>query len=181
MNDDARDDVDFEPAEELGSVAAAQAKLKKLKEELERVKTERQEYLDGWQRCKADSVNARKEALQAAERASSSGREQLLENIIPVVDSFDMAMGGETWSKVDATWRKGVESILNQLLGALQESGAAHFGVAGEPFDPQKHHALTELEGDGKPNTVARVIRRGWRVGERIIRPAEVALFIDKE
>ena len=62
MTDDVHStDVDFESEEELGGIASAQAKLKKLKDELAKVKAERQEYLDGWQRCKADNVNAKKD------------------------------------------------------------------------------------------------------------------------
>ena len=56
------EEVNFEPEEELGDIGAAQAKIRKLKDELEKVKKERQEYLDGWQRAKADAVNSKRES-----------------------------------------------------------------------------------------------------------------------
>ncbi|MBV9159236.1 MAG: hypothetical protein JO019_01405, partial [Candidatus Kaiserbacteria bacterium] len=72
--DSAREDIDFEPEDEMGATGAAKAKLQKLKDELEQVKKERQEYLDGWQRCKADSVNLRRDLEQNAKRTAGSLR-----------------------------------------------------------------------------------------------------------
>ena len=171
------EDVDFEPEEELGDLGAAKQKLAKLKEELERVKKERQEYLDGWQRCKADSVNARKDALQSVESAKVRAKEGVIESLLPVLDSFDMAMQGEAWQNVDTQWRVGVESIHGQFISALESAGVTTFGKVGEPYDVFTHHAIQEIEGGGASGTIARVIRSGWRAGERTIRPAEVIIF----
>lgn len=177
VGEELADDVDFEPEDELGGIAAAKAKLKKMRDELALAKKERQEYLDGWQRCKADSINARRDALQATERTALSEREKLVEALLPALDSFDMAMKGDSWQAVDASWRSGMEGIHAQLLACLQNAGVTYFGAAGDTFDVMQHEALQEIEGDGKSGTVARVIRRGWRLGERILRPAQVVLF----
>src|SRR3989344_4767771 len=119
--EDENGDVNFEPEEELGDLGAAQAKLKKLKEELAKVKQERQEYLDGWQRCKADSINARKELLAGAERQGTRAKENLIEKIIPALDGFDLAMGSPAWKSVDMGWRSGIEQIRNQFLDVLAQ------------------------------------------------------------
>ncbi len=119
MKDPAEDEMDFVPDEELGDVASAGAKLKKLKDELIQVKGERQEYLDGWQRCKADSVNSRKETLAHAERLGERAKEGLVEDIIPALDGFDMAAGSPAWESLDAGWRSGIEQIRSQLLDVL--------------------------------------------------------------
>src|SRR3954469_6131319 len=89
-------EVSFEPEEEMGDIGAAKAKLRKLKDELEKVKQERQEFLDGWQRCKADAVNSKQESARAAARSAEMLREALVHDIIPVLDSFDMATGSES-------------------------------------------------------------------------------------
>src|SRR3989344_5220320 len=107
------DDINFEPDEELGDVGAAQAKLKKLKDELADVKAQRQEYLDGWQRCKADSVNARKEMVASAQRQGERAKEDLIADIIPALDGFDIAAGSPAWEKMDAGWRSGIGQIQN--------------------------------------------------------------------
>jgi molecular chaperone GrpE len=168
-------DVDFEPEEELGDVASARAKLKKVKDELEKVKKERQEYLDGWQRCKADAVNSRREALASGERAGHRAKEGLIKDILPALDSFDMAAGSPAWENVDTEWRKGMEQVQNQLLDVLSRHGVTRFGKVGERFDHALHEVVQELDDvAGEPGTIVRIARYGYRSGENVIRPAHV-------
>lgn len=171
------DDIDFEPEDELGSVGALKAKLQKLKDELAEVKKERAEYLEGWQRAKADMVNAKKDATEALQKARAHGRDAFVEELIPALDSFDMAMQGDAWQNVEATWRNGVEGIRSQLLRVLEAHGVEIFGKEGEVFDPSLHEAIQEIEGGGEAHTIARVLRSGYRTKERIIRPAHVAMY----
>lgn len=169
------DDVDFEPEEGLGDTAAAQTKLKKLREELAVAKKERQEYLDGWQRCKADSVNARKDALSSVERATERAKETFLHEAILVLDSFDMATGNEAWEAVDPGWKNGIEHIRNQLVDMLERNGIKRFGKVGEQFDPQRHEAVQETdEMPGEPHSIVKILRYGYMMSERVIRPAQV-------
>lgn len=173
MNDDQ--EVDFEPEDELGGEGAAKAKLKKLREELEKAKEERQQYLDGWQRCKADSVNARKEALEQGERAGKRALLSLVEEIIPALDSFDMAAGSEAWAEVSEGWRGGMEQVRNQLLDALARNGIERYGKVGERFDHALYDAIEERDDvAGEPGTIARILRYGYRMSGRILRPAQV-------
>lgn len=167
-------EIDFEPEDEFGDIAAAKAKLKKLRDELVAAKKERDEYLDGWQRCKADTVNAKKEAQEALARARAFGKESFVEELIPSLDSFDMAMQAEAWGTVDPVWRSGVESIHAQLISVLESHGISAFGKVGEVFDTTIHEAVQETEGDS--GHVVRVIRRGYRAGNRILRPAQVVV-----
>ena len=174
---DSDEEVNFEPEEELGDVAAAQAKLKKLKDELATVKAERQEYLDGWQRCKADSVNSRKETLASAERVGGRAKEALIEDIIPALDGFDMAAGSPAWQTMDAGWRSGIEQIRNQLLEVLSRHGVERFGTVGETLDHALHEAVEEREDvAGESGTVAKILRFGYRMNGKILRPAHVVV-----
>ena len=175
MNSDAPD-IDFEPEDEMGSIGAVKAKMQKLRVELQEAKAKRDEYLDGWQRCKADMVNSRKESLEMAARAQTVGKEYLVEELIPALDGFDMAMQGEAWNAVDKAWRSGIESIKSQLESALTAAGFEIFGAVGEQFDPATHEPLQEEEG-GESHTVAKVFRRGYRSKNRIIRAAQVSVF----
>src|SRR3990167_10144947 len=118
MNEERADDIDFEPEEELGDIAAAKARNKKMKDELEKVKKERQEYLDGWQRCKADSINTKKDIEARAGRTAELLREALVHDIIPALDSFDMAAESEAWASVSDGWRSGMEQVRDQLIDA---------------------------------------------------------------
>lgn len=173
--DEGREDVDFEPEDELGSVGAVKAKMEKLRDELEKAKSERQEYLDGWQRCKADSVNAKKDIERQAARTAELLREALVHDIIPALDSFDMASGSEAWSEVADGFRSGMEAVQNQLLEALKRHGIERYGKVGERFDHALHEALEERDDvAGKSGEIARIIRHGYKAGDRVLRAAQV-------
>lgn len=173
--DEIRDDVDFEPEEELGDMGAAQAKLKKLRTELKEAQKKAAENLDGWQRCKADSINARKDALREAERATEREKESFVYDLLPVLDSFDMAFSGGAFEAMSPEWQQGMRHIQNQLLGVLETHQIARYGKIGEPFDPNLHEAMQESDAfPGDPHTIVRILRHGYKAGERILRPAQV-------
>jgi len=168
-------DVDYETDEELGDVAGAQAKMKKLREQLKDAQQKRDEFLDGWQRCKADSINARKELLADADKRAERQKIALIEDLIPVMDSFDMAAGSESWAEVSDGFRTGMEQVRNQLLVVLAGNGVERFGKVGEQFDPRTEEAAQEVDDvAGEPHSVVKILRYGYRMGDRIIRPAQV-------
>lgn len=169
-------DIDFEPEEELGSIASLKMKIARLRDELELAKKDRAEYLDGWQRCKAESVNSRREADENRLKALQIGREAFVLDLLPALDSFDMAMQGEAWLKVDASWRFGVESIRLQVEKVLKDNDIEPFGVPGDIFDPSLHEPIKESSG-GVSHTIEQVFRRGYRTKTRILRPAQVSVF----
>lgn len=171
------EDLDFEPEDELGTVGAVKAKMQKLRDELKEAKAKRDEYLDGWQRAKADMVNSKKEALEAMSRATGRGKEILVEELIPALDGFDMAMQGEAWNSVDKAWRSGIESIKAQIEGVLKAHGVEIYGKPGESFDHNLHEAIQE-EAGGESHVIARVLRRGYRMEGKILRPAQVSIYI---
>jgi len=175
MNDRSDDEINFEPEDEMGDIGAAQTKIKKLRDQLKEAQEKRDEYLDGWQRCKADSINARKEAAERHDRAHGRGKESVLEDIIPVLDSFDMAASGEAWLAVDENWRNGVDLIRNQLLDVLSRHGIERFGRIGDHFDHLFHEAVQEVDDmPGESGEIVHVVRFGYKIGDRVIRPAQV-------
>src|SRR3989344_2172351 len=175
MTEDTSDEIDFEADEELGDVAGAQAKIKKLREQLKEAQQNGAEYLDGWQRCKADSINGRKEALADAARRAAREKLALIEDIIPVLDSFDMAAGSESWAEVSDGFRTGMEQVRNQLLDVLSHHGVDRFGKIGEQFDPRLHEAVQEVEDvAGAQHSIIKILRYGYRSENGILRPAQV-------
>jgi len=172
---------DFEmDAEEQGTATLAD-KIKKLRAELEKCKEEKQEYLVGWQRCKADSINARKDAVLMAERAGNRLRDALVEDVIPALDSFDVAITSDAWAKMDPNWRTGMENVRAQLITALSNQGVSAYAEIGDAFDPTLHEAVQEIAEGGEEGTVANVLRRGYKSAKGIIRPAQVAVVAHKE
>jgi len=170
-------DIDFEAADEMGDIPAAQAKIKKMREQLKETQSKRDEYLDGWQRCKADSINARKELLADADKRAERQKMDLIEDLIPVLDSFDMAAGSEAWAEVSDGFRTGMEQVRNQLLEVLSSNGVQRYGKVGEQFDPRTEEAVQEMDdAAGESHSVVKILRYGYKMGDRIIRPAQVVI-----
>lgn len=171
------DDLQFESEEEAESPALA---MKKLREKLKVCEKEKKEYLDGWQRMRADFANARKEEDTRRGEMIKFASEGLVDDLIPVLDSFAMAFGNkEAWEKVDANWRKGVEYIYAQMLSVLESRGLTEIGKVGEKVDPRTHVAIEEVSPatEKEENTVSEVVQKGYRLHSKVIRPAKVKAF----
>ncbi|MBI2612693.1 nucleotide exchange factor GrpE [Candidatus Kaiserbacteria bacterium] len=169
----------FESGDAMDEADAWRTKLKKLRDELEKTKKERQEYLDGWQRCKADSVNLKKDAEARATRVAELLREELIHDIIPALDSFDIAAESEAWASVSDGWRSGMEHVRNQLIEALKRHGIERIGRVGDTLDHSLHEVVEERDDvAGEPNTVVRILRYGYKTKDRVLRPAQV--FVKK-
>lgn len=176
MTDSSHHDIDEEivPEEELED---PKSQLKSLREKLKAAEVEKKEYLDGWQRARADFMNARKSELEDRERAVRDAKESVLRDMATALDTFYLAMHNkEQWNKVEASWRVGVESIYAQCLKALSRHGMEAFGAPGEQFDPRLHVSVgvEPTEAKDEDDQVREVLRRGYKIGERVIRPAEV-------
>ena len=180
MNDDVQDDqndIELEMNDGDNVELGARDKIRKLREEIAKAKEESKANLDGWQRTQADLANFRRESAQNVDRAATRAKERIIEDIIPALDSFDMAMAGDAWNAVDANWRAGMEMVRNQLLSVLESNGVSRYGAVGEAFDHNLHEALQETtETDQPSQTIVRVVRAGYRFPERIIRPAQVVV-----
>lgn len=154
-------------------------KIKDLREKLKKALAEKQEYLLGWQRSKADFVNARKREEESRKELLKYANEGLILELIPALDSFTMAFANkEAWEKVDKNWRSGVEYIYSQLKGALEANGLKELSPLNEVFDPMKHNAIesitvTEKNQDHK---VIEVVQKGYELAGKIIRPANVKI-----
>lgn len=182
-SDDQNDDVVFEASTEEGEALSGGEKIKKLQEKIKGLEKEKQEYLDGWQRARADYANLQKAHDEDKKRLKELFAGNIIADFIPTIDSFQMAMANkDAWEKVDATWRTGVEYIYNQLIAALETHGLTMFGAVGDIFDPAKHEAVSEEETDdaAKDHTVAKVVQKGFMLGDVIPRPARVVVWVKK-
>jgi len=151
----------------------ADVKVQKVKKELEAVKKEKQEYLDGWQRAKADYVNALKRFEEEKVRIREQGVMKAVKALLPAYDALERAKeaGGEM--------PEGFAGIAKQLEGAFTGLGLTSFGSVGEPFDPAKHEALgTDPTDDAKKDdAVSAVLEQGYEIHGAVIRPARVRVF----
>ena len=151
--------------------------VKKLRERLKESQEKAQEYLTGWQKERADLVNARKRDQTEKEEFLKHAGERVIMDIIPSLDSFDMAMGNkESWEKLPSEWTKGIEYIYSQLLTALENHGIKRIYPLHQTFDPTEHEAIemvpTEKQEDD--NKVLSVIQPGYTLHGKPIRSAKV-------
>ncbi len=154
--------------------------LKKFRADLKQAKKEKEEYLTGWQKERADFVNYLRQEDDRKANFSEAMRERILSRFLTVLDSFNMAFANkEVWDKVDENWRKGVEYIYAQTNAIFEEYGVKEVGAVGESFDPSVHQSMEMVSTDKKEqdHTVASVIQKGYKLGERILRPARVNVF----
>ncbi len=102
-------------------------------------------------------------------------------DLLPALDSYDMAFSNkEAWEKVDKNWRTGVEYIHQQILKALAEYGVSPIETKiGDLFDPNFHQPIDSVptEDKEKENTISALIQMGYKIGERVIRPARVNVW----
>jgi molecular chaperone GrpE len=148
-------------------------KVKKLRSELAEAQAAKREALEQLQRERADLLNTKKRLEDQARLDRERAVARHVEELLPLCDSFDMAMNDPAWKNADPTWRKGVEGIYAQLMGLLAGYGVTVLAPLGETFNPHEHEALMDNGGDQKITTV---IQKGYKRGETVIRPARVAV-----
>lgn len=153
--------------------------IKKLREKLKKSTEEKQQYLDGWQRTRADFVNFKKNQETEKKELVRFANEALLLDMISVLDNFDMAFANkEAWEKVGKEWRMGIEYIYSQYLKTLERYQLVQFDPIREQFDPVKHEPteLVPTDKEEEDNKVIAVLQKGYMLFGKIIRPAKVKL-----
>ena len=174
------EDLTFVDSTEDGEALPTKDVAKKLREEIKTLRKEKEEYLTGWQRAKADYVNLQKELDLARVNVSILTKEKMVEKLLPALDSFEMALGNkEHFDKLDKDWQDGITSIYQQLLSALEKSGIEKIYEIEVPFAPSIHQSISVVltDDEEKDHTVEKVLQIGYRIGERVIRPAKVTIF----
>jgi|HubBroStandDraft_2_1064218.scaffolds.fasta_scaffold288180_2 molecular chaperone GrpE len=172
----SRETAEFDSAApEAATVPAAgppEAEAGVTRAEYEQLKTERDQLKDRVARLQAEFENARKrtEREKADFREYATGN--VVEQFLPVLDNFELALKAK--GSADQL-RSGVELIVKQMEEALRQLGVASIPAVGEEFDPRYHEALGSVERDDLPDHfVADEIRRGYKLRDRLLRPAMV-------
>jgi molecular chaperone GrpE len=142
-------------------------------DELAEARRQAAEYLEHLQRLKAEFDNYRKRVLKEQTRSVELATEPVMAKLLEVLDEFELAlMAAEARPDFDKFLR-GVELVYAKLTDILRSEGLERIDADGKPFDPERHEALLQGEGDGEPY-VADVLRPGYTLRGRVIRPAGV-------
>jgi molecular chaperone GrpE len=145
-----------------------------LKEQIEEVTAQRDEYLAGWARAKADFINYKKDEANRAVEIARYGSEDLIKDLISVMDNFDLAL--RTLEKAGPV-EKGIYLIRTQIEDILKKRGLVKVEIKeGDVFDPASAEALAEVASEKPAGAVVEVIEQGYRLHEKVLRPARVII-----
>jgi molecular chaperone GrpE len=170
----AAPDVQAEGGAEAGAGQGPEAPSAGAATDLEAARNQAAEYLDHLQRLKAEFDNYRKRVIKEQTRAMEMAAEPFVRKLLEVLDEFDLALMAAERSPDFEKFLHGVELVYAKLLDILRSEGLERIEAQGKSFDPERHEALMQTgEVDGEP-FVADVLRQGYAMKGRVIRPAGV-------
>ena len=147
--------------------------------ELEKIKKERDEYLAGWQRAKADFINYKKDEFKRLEEIARYGNEELIKDLIVILDNFDL---GLTALEKAGPIEQEIYMIRQQIEDILAKRGLEKIILKpGDRFDPTISEAIHEVDSEKPAGTVIDVIEAGYRMYDKILRPARVTISKGKQ
>lgn len=176
----AADDGDVIPVEvvspEGGDAASPAAELEQKVAALEKAEKEKKENWDRYLRAAADLENLRKRQKRELEDAKFEMKNKVLKEMLPVVDNLERAIEHATAQAGTNPIVEGVQLVLRQFTTAFERLDVAAIDAMGQPFDPNLHEAISQQESDAPPGTVVQVLQRGYRAGDRLLRPSLVVV-----
>jgi molecular chaperone GrpE len=152
-------------------------KLELVKAALEASEAKAAEYLDGWQRAKAEFTNYRKRQERERELARFETVGRVAKRYLPIVDDMERALKERPMDGNEAAWSEGMELIYRKLMNILEAEGVTLIEAEGETFDPNLHEAVAQTESnEHESGQVIEVLQTGYKMGDRVLRPAIVRI-----
>lgn len=146
-----------------------------LQQELAAAQAKAAENLEGWQRAQADFANYKKRIARDQELLEGEVRGRLIKRYLEVLDDLELALKNKPAEGPGADWAQGVELIYRKLLSYLEAEGLTRVDPLGQPFDANLHEAVTQEDSaEHDSGMVTEVLRPGYLLGERVVRPAAV-------
>lgn len=170
------DAIDISPTALLGQI-------EKLQGDLDTVRKESEEYVGALQRERAEFQNFRRRTAEERMRDLGLAGEDLIRKVLNVADDFDRAIETRPASIAHDPWFDGIAAIDRKLRQLLESEGVTTIdATAGRPFDPREHEAIANVPATGRAEgEIVEEVRRGYRLRDRVIRPALVAVAADTE
>ena len=167
--------VEVEPPD---APLAAEPPTAALEAKVATLEKEKKDNWDKYLRAVADLENTRKRTKREIDDAKFEAKNKVLKEMLPVVDNLERAIehagGGPGGDKNPIV--EGVQLVLRQFSTAFERLEVAPVDAMGQPFDPNLHEAISQQESDQPPGTVVQVLQRGYRAGDRLLRPALVVV-----
>ena len=157
-----------------GSPAAPEAseEPERLRAQLQEEREKAQSYMQSWQRAAADYQNFKRRVEEERGETARLANAALIINMLPLLDDLDRALKNIDAHLAGLTWVDGIRLIHRKFQALLEMAGVEEIAADGKTFDPSVHEAISEAPGEA--NKVVSVVQKGYRLGERVIRPAMV-------
>lgn len=154
------------------------ADIEQLRGELQATNARAEEYLAGLQRERAEFSNFRRRTAEERQAMLGLAGEDLIRKVLAIADDFDLAIDNRPDELAESSWVEGVAAIDRKLRALLESEGVTPVeAAAGTPFDPREHEAIVNVPGTGRAEgEIVDVVRRGYKLRDRILRPALVAV-----
>jgi len=171
--------VKEEKVEEVDSKDKKNKKIAKLEEELAKAKADVDHWKNEYYRAYADMKNLRDSLQKDHQNAMKYRAEGFIEGLLPVLDSFHMALGNEPTDQALKNYLVGFQFIYKNFVSALENEGVAEISPSiGDKFDASTMSAVDAIEDkDKKPNTIAKIYSKGYKLHDRLVRPANVQVY----
>jgi molecular chaperone GrpE len=148
-------------------------------DEVVALRAERDDYLDRLQRLKAEFDNYRKRAVRDQESFAARANEALVKELLPILDDLERALDAAELHE-EAKLEDGVRLIHQAFSQTLRKHGLEEIETSGK-FDPHVHESLLSQPSDSEEGSVIEVVQKGYRLGDRVLRPARVVIAGPKE
>lgn len=148
--------------------------VEKLKALLDDERGKAQAYMQNWQRAAADYQNFKRRVEEERSETARFASAALIINLLPLVDDLERALQNVDTHLAGLTWVDGIRLILRKFQAVLEMSGVEEIQADGQTFDPSLHEAVSQAPGE--ENKVLAVVQKGYRLGDRVIRPAMVVV-----
>ncbi len=159
-----------------GPIDPAAARIAALEAQLTAAEKEKKDNWDKYLRSVADLENFRKRTKRDIDDAKADTKARVLKEILPVVDNLERAVEHAGAGQENTPIVEGVQLVLRQLMTAFERLEVTPVEALGQPFDPNLHEAISQQESDQPAGTIVQVLQRGYRVGDRLLRPALVVV-----
>lgn len=148
-----------------------------LEEQLAAAQAEAARNLDGWQRTQAEFANARKRFERQRTETSVNATADTVAKLLPLIDDFERALESVPAEDENDPWVAGMALVYRKMLSVLEDMSVQAIPAVGEPFDPNLHEALSQEPSDNYDSgIIVTEMRRGYRLGDRVIRPSLVTV-----
>ena len=148
--------------------------IETLKKVLAEERAKAENYLASWKRAQADFVNYKRRSELDREENNRFANSVLILNLLPILDDLERALSSVPPRLAKLPWVDGVRLIERKFRAVLEAQGLTPIKARGEPFDPNLHQAM--MRGRGKEGMVVRELQRGYKLHDRVLRPAMVAV-----